>query len=130
MSIDGNISVNVLFHDTDGTTSLKVVSLESSTAYTTGKVAVQTGTVGTTAITIDRDPTSYKDATGNIVSIGTIQRIAFCAHPFATICDDVGRIMLASSNRQVAISNDAGGTFNAIKTTAGTASYTIVLYGT
>jgi hypothetical protein len=130
MSIEGNISVNVLFHDTDGTTSLKVVSLETSTAYTTGKVAVETGTVGTTGITINSDPTSYKDAAGNVVSIGTIQRLAFCAHPFAAICDDLGRIMLASSNRQVAVSNAAGVTFNLIKTTAGTASYTLVLYGT
>jgi hypothetical protein len=44
MAIDGRINVDVLFHDTDGTTSLKVVSLEDSTAYTTGKVAIVTGT--------------------------------------------------------------------------------------
>jgi hypothetical protein len=44
MAIDGRINVDVLFHDTDGTTSLKVVSLEDSTAYTTGQVAIVTGT--------------------------------------------------------------------------------------
>jgi hypothetical protein len=62
MAIDGRINVDVLFHDTDGTASLKVVSLEDSTAYTTGQVAIVTGTCGTTAVTINASSLTYKDS--------------------------------------------------------------------
>ena len=48
MSIDGRISVDALFHDRSGE-RLKVLSLASSTGYTTGKAIVVTGTASTAA---------------------------------------------------------------------------------
>jgi hypothetical protein len=77
MAIDGRINVDVLFHDTDGTTSLKVVSLEDSTAYTTGKVAIVTGTVGTTEVSVSISPGTYRDASGAIVNFTSVSRFAF-----------------------------------------------------
>ena len=40
MSIEGSINVSALFHDRDGTTAMKVLSLRSSDEYTTGKVRI------------------------------------------------------------------------------------------
>lgn len=65
MAIDGRINVDVLFHDTDGTASLKVVSLEGSTSHTSGKVAIVTGTCGTSQQSIST--ASYRDAAGQEV---------------------------------------------------------------
>ena len=60
MSLEGRINVDVLFHDKDGTASLKVTSLQDSRAYTTGKVAVITGTLGTASSTILNPSASSK----------------------------------------------------------------------
>ena len=72
--------MDVLFHDTDGTTSLKVVSLEDSTAYITGKVAIVTGTCGTTNVTVATSPSTFRDASGAIsVTIEVVYGHAWCA---------------------------------------------------
>lgn len=132
MAIDGRINVDVLFHDTDGTASLKVVSLEGSTAYTSGKVAIVTGTCGTTAVTIATSPSVYRNASGSLVSFSTIERVAFAATPSATV--DVqqrvagGDNSITSRSGQVAVVDTPAVTF--VYTTAGTASYTLVIYGT
>lgn len=132
MAIDGRINVDVLFHDTDGTASIKVVSLEDSTAYATGKVAIVTGTCGTTALTIATSPSVYRNASGSLVSFSTIERVAFAATPSATV--DVqqrgagGDNSITSRSGQVAVVDTPAVTF--VYTTAGTASYTLVLYGT
>ena len=132
MGLDGRINVDVLFHDTDGTASLKVVSLEDSTAYTTGKVAVVTGTCGTATVTINVAPSTYRDASGALVSLASVERIAFAATPAANI--DTGQRtsggdnVITSRNGQINIVDVPSVQF--VYTTAGTASYTLVLYGT
>ena len=131
MAIDGRINVDVLFHDTDGTTSLKVVSLEDSTAYTTGKVAIVTGTCGTTLVQIDVAPaTTYRNAAGSVVSFTGVQRFSFSATGSpARLQQDY--VAVESSAGRVCVSNANG--FDdqfSVRTTAGTASYTLVLYGT
>jgi hypothetical protein len=67
MSIEGRINVDCLFHDTDGTNSINVLTLQDSTEYTTGKVISVTATVaaGTSTIPLNQ----YRDATGNLVTI-------------------------------------------------------------
>jgi hypothetical protein len=135
MAIDGRINVDVLFHDTDGTTSLKVVSLEDSTAYTTGKVAIASGTVGTATQILGLS--SYRNAAGEEVTFSTANRVAFRS------VGAEGRFLLATSpfelfgavsNGNLAVSDiPAGFTSTAgyrVKTSGGTASYTLVLYGT
>ncbi len=130
MAINGRINVDVLFHDTDGTTSLKVVSLEGSTEYTTGKVAVVSGTVGTVASDVIITPTAYKDSAGNAVNFASAKRFAFsatgspcrCQHDYVTVESTDGLVCVSLAN-----GFDDG---FAVSTTAGTASYTLVMYGT
>jgi len=137
MAIDGRITCDVLFHDTDGTASLKVVSLEDSTEYTSGKVAIVTGTCGTTEVTVDAAPSSYSDASGSTVSFSSVSRVVLSASPHARafqegVSSDAPRLFSAGGqpaccNTDPSEQNDASWF---VQTTAGTASYTIVLYGT
>lgn len=134
MAIDGRINVDVLFHDTDGTASLKVVSLEDSTAYTSGSVAVVSGTVGTSQQSIST--ASYRDAAGQQVSFASITRVAIQSsgpevrYLMGASPENIGVI----STGQLAVGNISpvfsALTNHRIRTTAGTASYTLVLYGT
>jgi hypothetical protein len=137
MALQGRINVDVLFHDTDGTASLKVVSLEGSTEYATGKVAVVTGTVGTTRVTISPASLTYKDAAGDVVSFASVRRIAFQASgpPVALIRGGLASNISAwSVNDVCVVSESLSGSLVAggygVATTAGTASYTMVIYGT
>lgn len=134
MSINGSISVSAMFHDTDGTASLKIVSLKSSDEYTTGKVAVVSGTVGTNSATIYFSNTAYKDASGSAVSFATVHRLAFAASPLAYLDAAAalggGDNVLASRSNQVTLIDAREGGQSLVYTTAGTASYTLVLYGT
>ena len=132
MAINGRINVDVLFHDTDGTTSLKVVSLESATEYTAGKVAVTTGTCGTTDVTVTITPTTFRDSSGSLVSFASVSRIAFQADNLSK-CRRAGEDEFVVSNgNQAAITQVLGaGNFQVSRIgTAGTASYTLVMYGT
>ena len=137
MAIDGRINVDVLFHDTDGTTSLKVVSLEDAAAYTSGKVAIVTGTCGTSATTITLASIGSTDAAGNPVSMSSVSRLAFQATPGAsarakwTVGTRIEEV--ASVNNEAACTSIRDGTaYSTIEvlTYTGTASYTLVLYGT
>jgi len=132
MSLNGRINVDVLFHDTDGTASLKVVSLDDSTEYTTGKVAVVTGTCGTTALSVATAPTVYRDASGTAVTFSTIERVAFASPSLAYLdCQQRGQggdNAIASRNGKASIVDTPAVSF--VYTTAGTASYTLVIYGT
>jgi hypothetical protein len=133
MAINGRINVDVLFHDTDGTTSLKVVSLEGATEYATGKVAIVTGTVGTTQSFIGI-PVDYRDAAGNLSTITLPSRVAFSATGGTIVkLADANSLGLFSKGGSVSVSDvvpaDDGLAVN-VEGTAGTASYTLVLYGT
>jgi hypothetical protein len=134
MAINGRINVDVLFHDTDGTASLKVVSLEDSTEYTTGQVAIVTGTCGTSLFSVYSSNTvtpEYRDASGSVISFTTIQRAAFIAAPAARILE-VGpaRIFAHSNGRLCVVDAQSTPAVISVQTTAGTASYTLVIYGT
>ena len=132
MAIDGRINVDVLFHDTDGTTSLKVVSLEDSAAYTTGKVAIVTGTVGTTEVSVSISPGTYRDASGAIVNFTSVSRFAFVATPggIAFQEGDIGKVVSLDGQLAITSSNSASADDFLVSSAAGTASYTIVIYGT
>jgi len=136
MSIEGRINVDALFHDSDGTASLKVVSLASSVAYTTGKVAVMTGTAGTSQVFLNLYSTQYRDAGGNLVTFAStaISHIAFAFQGAAgqsrKFSDSNGNVMLVSKNNEVACSGVSASLDALIETAANTGTYTIVLYGT
>ena len=126
MSISGSISVNALFHDTDGTTSLKIVSLKSSDEYTTGKVAIVTGTVGTSSVSISCLPTTYRSASGALVSFSSVSRIVFQASSACTIDDGANSLV----DQTLCAFKGVSQPDISVVTSAHTASYTIVLYGT
>lgn len=141
MALDGRINIDVLFHDTDGTTSLKVVSLEDSAAYTTGKVAIVTGTCGTFAATVATlgSALSYRDASGSQVSFSSFDRMAIAGSQ-GIILGGSGQyedVSLASTGGRVAVCDrppqdlivPVSGSLT-MRTKSGTASYTLVLYGT
>jgi hypothetical protein len=133
MSIEGRINVDVLFHDKDGTASLKVVSLQDSRAYTSGKVAVVSGTCGTSAVTIQVAPTAYRGAGGAFVSFVEIQRFLIQSGPRALIVNQPSVTVDANA---ISVVSNAVGDFDdpeqlpTVRTGAGTSSYTIVMYGT
>jgi len=135
MSIEGRIAIDVNFADSSdatGVQSLKKISLVDTSSYSSGKVAILTGTAGTTTAAISTAPTVYNDASGAAVSFSTIQRVAFAATPAASI-DTAQRVsggdnVISSRNGQVTIVDVPAVT--RVYTTAGTASYTLVLYGT
>jgi hypothetical protein len=134
MAINGRINVDVLFHDTDGTTSLKVVSLEGATEYTSGKVAIVSGTCGTAALNISIPPTGYKDAAGNASTLSLPSRVAFSATGSNRVqLTDADALSLFSKGGSVSVSDKAASDDNLsvqVTGTAGTASFTLVLYGT
>lgn len=133
MSLEGRISVDCLFHDKDGTASLKVVSLQDSQAYASGKVAIVSGTCGTSAVTIQVAPTAFRDASGAFVSFVEIQRFLIQSGPRALIVNQPD--VTVDANALSVVSN-ATGDFDdtaqlpTVRTGAGTSSYTIVMYGT
>lgn len=132
MSIEGRINIDALFHDKDGTASLKVVSLESSNAYTSGKVAMITGTCGTSAVTIQLAPTTYRDASGAAVSFTEINStivqpagagivmtnpsVSVAVNKMAVIYEDIGDL-------------DDSGQLPTVRAASGTASFSIVFVG-
>lgn len=135
MSIEGRINVDVLFHDKDGTASLKVTSLQDSQAYASGKVAIVSGTCGTSAVTIQVAPTAFKDASGAFVSFFEIQRFVVKSGPSRLLLTNPTTSVDANS---VSVVSNAMGDFDdpeqlpTVRTGAGagTSSYTIVMYGT
>jgi hypothetical protein len=78
MTLDGRVNVDVLFHDVNGTSAIKVVTLNNSQEFPGGKVAVITGTAGTAGITIgSAGQTSYRNAAGEAVLMDSVERIVF-----------------------------------------------------
>lgn len=135
MSIEGRIAIDVNFADSSdatGVQSLKKISLVDTKSYTTGKVAIVTGTCGTAGVTVALAPTTYRDSSGGLVSFAAIERVAFSASPAANI--DVqqrsggGDNVITSRSGALAVVDTPSVTF--VYTTAGTASYTLVIYGT
>lgn len=135
MTLDGRFNSDVVIHDLDGTTALNVLALESSSAVaSTGKAAITTGTVGTTAIFISRLPFPYTAADGTNVTFQFVERVAFQANPHAELTTNAsGRTYFSSGNR-VGIYEMTGtertNTSFAVRATSGTATYTLLAVGT
>ena len=141
MSINGRISIDAIFHDKDGTASFKVVSLNDSREYTTGKVAIISGTVGTTEVTFTtyddgESPTStYRDASGELVSLTAITKVALKATTqtrHLVFVDSTGQtsIFIRAGEVLVYPCSTTPGDNVSVCSFTGTASYTIILIGT
>ena len=133
MSIEGSINVSALFHDRDGITAMKVVSLRSSNEYTTGKVAIITGTAGTAQTSIAFEDV-YRDAAGELVSL-VPTRVAFAWSSANSRLlesnDGAGTVgfLLRSRNGEVATTTHGGQTNLVLRQGPSTGTYTIVMYG-
>jgi len=130
MSIDGRINVDVLFHDKDGTASLKVVSLQDSGAYTTGQVAIMSGTCSTTGVTLSFGPTTYRDASGALVSVapGGNGRIAFLATGDGGVLTQANGSIYLSSANHACVSNIDEQESVSVFSVNGTTSYRVVVW--
>lgn len=132
MSIDGRFTVDVLFHDLEGSTAVKVLSLESSDAATTGKVALVTGTIGTSTLTFSRQPIAYTAADGGTVSFAFVERVALRGNPHVELTTAPTKTYFASGNRvgvYELTGSERTNTSFAIRTTTGTATYSLLVYG-
>ena len=135
MTIEGRIAVDASFSDTaTGTSvqSLKRLALTSTDAYSTGKIAILAGTCGTAAVAVAVAPSTYKDADGSAVSFATVTRFAFAASAAAVCSEVAGAGVAVSGGSRVSVSDSRGGGtagFN-VSAYSGTASYSLVIYGT
>jgi hypothetical protein len=137
--VEGRISVDVLFHDTDGTNAINVLSLQKSDAYTSGIVQHLSGTAGTAAFTFGEGGfqgvggTTYRNAAGQEVS-SNARRIAFSWSGGAGDIRDLsevesGAFLLRSVNGEVAVSSNGGNAALSMSSCATTGTYTLVVYG-
>ena len=130
MTVSGRLSVDALVHDTTGTTSLKALSLESSESVTTGKVAIVTGTCGTSAVSIAVAPSTYFDSAGSAVTFATVTRVVLQGS--AALKFTSSSVTAYSGTTQCAAFALNAHTTAAVNVAAvtGTATYTILLVGT
>lgn len=148
MSTEGYISIVADFNDTYETTAVDVlnkVRMESRDTYTTGKVAVVSGTCSTTASVINVLSPGYTGPDGEAVTFSSVSRIGLIADSRANATGSSGlrSLKMSSQNNRVAISEipeglSAGGggvtyelsiarSLGLFET--GTASYTVFIYG-
>jgi hypothetical protein len=140
MTIEGRIAIDATFNDMDSSgvaQASKTISLTSSTPYTTGKVAVVSGTIGTAQqVFLNLYSTQYRDASGNLVTFAStaISRIAFAFQGAAgqsrKFSDSNGNVELISRDNEVACSSVTASLDGLIDTAANTGTYTVVIYGT
>lgn len=133
MSIEGRTNVDVLFHDLDGTSAVRIVSMVSSDYLASGKVAIVSGTHGPSSHTIAKNSTGYKDASGAEVSFSTITRIGLKASHPMTLSTQGSAVIVRSDANRVSFSDASMDNGNLTLTplyTAGTGAYTVFIYGT
>lgn len=139
-TVNGTITVDVQFRDSttsSGVQSLKTIALRDTTEYTTGKVAVLTGTAGTATVSLgEYGETPYKDSSGTAVDFNSISRVAFSwsGTNQRTLTDGLtspSSIVLNSSGGRGSVTDfSAASVQPTISAGTGTGTYTIVLYGT
>jgi hypothetical protein len=140
MSIEGRIAIDVGFTDTYTASvvqSVQRISLTSTDAYATGKVAVLSGTASTASLQLASysvTPT-YRDSSGNVVTFNVIRRIMFSwsGTNQRTLTDsEYNNFKLLSSAGAVSLTEFAPSDTVAplVSSGTGTGTYTIVLYGT
>lgn len=139
MSIEGQVSVSAIFHDKTGEDSLKVVSLASSEAYTSGKVAIITGTVSSSEVfptlspAVSAQGTEYKDSAGNTVDLQSISGYVFVSDSTAE-CQQGGQNVRVVSKDNIAArtatsSPDTSEGMVVRKIGGGSATWSLIVFG-
>jgi hypothetical protein len=134
VSIEGRIAIDVNFTDTStagGASSVKKISLVDTQAYTSGKAVVVAGTVGTQQQSIYFTSISYVGAAGSAVTL-TPSRIAISVvGSRVSVGDPLQSVyFLAPSGSASVLPVASTDDHVDLQTTAGTAVYTAVFYGT
>jgi hypothetical protein len=141
-SVRGTIAVDVALTDstsTSGGSSLNTITLRDATEYTSGKVAIVSGTVGSGVVTIQRTAVGYVNSLGQSVSFSTIERVALRSSSPITLYYRTSFPAIAglsSSGDRVSVSDVPAALQSQaslgllLDNTSATASYTLVLYGT
>jgi len=134
MAVSGTINVNMSFLDSAssaGVEAEKKVSLASANIYTTGVVAIVSGTVGTAVRTIDLTDLPYRNAAGNLVTITEVDHAGFKSDNEAYVHFVDIDVRLHSTDNFLAVSciHNTDDTIQ-VFTTAATASYTLIMHGT
>lgn len=139
MSVTGSVDATVEFFDSatrQTKTIAKTALIDEASVLDTAVVAIVTGTVGTLGVELDLDPTTYRNAAGDLVSFDPTppSRIALVADGpnRVTLQDvDLSRFTLSSANGRVAISDWSVATVNvplSVGTFSGTNTYTVVIW--
>lgn len=133
MAVSGTVNVSASFVDTDestGVVSEKKVSLASANTASGGKVALVTGTCGTAVVNVDLTSLGYRDAAGDVVSLSIVQRMALKANPgaFAEFVDSGEKLKSLCDRVSIECVQNTDDTIH-VYTTAGTSTYTLLLYG-
>lgn len=133
MAVSGTVNVSASFVDTDestGVVSEKKVSLASADVHTGGKVALVTGTCGTAVVNVDLTSLGYRNAAGDEVSLSIVQRMALKANPgaFAEFVDSGEKLKSLCDRVSIECVQNTDDTIH-VYTTAGTSTYTLLLYG-
>ena len=133
MAVSGTINVSMSFVDSttsSGVVSEKKAALSSADVYTSGKVAVVSGTVGTAVQNIDLTSLNYRNAAGELVTISTVDRCGFVSGNEAFVQFVDIDIKLHSTNNHMAVTSvhNTDDTVH-VYTTNGTSSYTLLFYG-
>jgi hypothetical protein len=135
MSVAGRIIVDALFHDRDGTAAVNVVSLGKSDEISSGKVAIVTGTLqgNSQPVAIPLYPTTYRDASGTLVSFSVVSRLVMKVNS-GTVTFNTGNAIVTMhdsdsvASMPVFVESANDDTITAEPDSAN-ASYTVVLYG-
>jgi hypothetical protein len=135
MTIEGRIAVDIGYTDTYTAASVQSVqriTLSGAETYSSGAVAIISGTVGTTITTINPyAATGYKNAAGTEVTFTSLHYIAINGSDVSVRAfDGEGDAVVVYSDGQPAVSvipvNIAELRLKAFN---GTSAYTLVLYG-
>ena len=131
MSINGRISIDAIFHDTDGTASINVVSLSESEEYSSGVVAVITGTTSGVQQSLNVQPTNYRDAAGSFVSLYGVSHVIVRSNSGTVIYGDSVNSVVVPPGKTASFATftDYQPGDLTVYSDGGTASYTIVLIG-
>lgn len=131
MTIEGRIAVDIGFTDTHTAGSVQNaqrISFVSTDSYTAGKVAVYSGTAGTAAIFLDTAPTTFRDASGAIVSFSAAERVVVHATQPCEVGDG-GNSLVGQTFCMFGIAGQPQIELHK-QGTSGTMAYTAIFYGT
>jgi hypothetical protein len=131
MSILGRINIDVLVHETPSTNTLRVHTLETTQAVSSGKIVTFKGTCGTSWVTLPHASIPDPDFPGATITFSTITRVAMKATSYCELTDQDNHFTICAGP-EGGVSSHHVATAKGIKIQAvsGTAYYEVIVIGT